>query len=37
MYMYNTAYSVLPDIITYAGQDTVNTADSLYDSRIHYS
>ena len=37
MYMYNTAYSVLPDIVTYAGQDTVNTADSLYDSRIHYS
>ena len=37
MYMYNTAYSVLPDIVTYAGQDTVNAADSLYDSRIHYS
>ena len=35
--MYNTAYSVLPDIVTYAGQDTVNAADSLYDSRIHYS
>jgi len=37
MYMYNTAYSVLPDVITYAGQDTVNISDSLYDSRIHYS
>lgn len=37
MYMYNTAYSVLPDVVTYSAEDTVNAASSLYDSRIHYS
>ena len=37
MYMYNTAYSVLPDIVTYSAEDTVNAASALYDSRIHYS
>lgn len=37
MYMYNTAYSVLPDIVSYAAEDTINVASPLYDSRIHYS
>lgn len=37
MYMYNTAYSITPDIITYSGQDTINRTSELYDSRIHYS
>ena len=37
MYMYNTAYSINPDVITYSGQDTVNEANPRYDSRIHYS
>lgn len=37
MYLYNTAYSVVPNLVTYSGEDTVNIASSLYDSRIHYS
>jgi len=37
MYLYNTAYSVNPDIVTIAAEDTVNAASSLYDSRVHYS
>ena len=37
MYMYNTAYSILPDVVTYSAEDTVNAASALYDSRIHYS
>ena len=37
MYMYNTAYSINPDVVTYSGQDTINAANPLYDSRIHYS
>ena len=37
MYMYNTAYSITPDIMTYSGQDTINRTSELYDSRIHYS
>jgi hypothetical protein len=37
MYLYNTAYSVNPDIITLAAEDTVNASSSLCDSRIHYS
>jgi hypothetical protein len=37
MYMYNTAYSVLPDIVTYSGEDTVNAPNSINDARIHYS
>ena len=37
LYLYNTAYSITPDIITYSAQDTINAADSIYDSRIHYS
>lgn len=37
MYLYNTAYSVSPDIITLAAEDTVNASSSLCDSRIHYS
>lgn len=36
-YMYNTAYSITPDIMTYSGQDTINKTSELYDSRIHYS
>lgn len=37
MYLYNTAYSVNPDIVTLAAEDTVNASSSLCDSRIHYS
>jgi hypothetical protein len=35
--MYNTAYSITTDVITYSGQDTINRTSDLYDSRIHYS
>lgn len=36
-YLYNTAYSVLPDIVTYAAEvQSVKTSNN-YDSRIHYS
>lgn len=37
MYLYNTAYSVVPNLVTYSGEDTVNVTDSTYDSRVHYS
>lgn len=35
-YMYNTAYSVQPDIITASSEDD-NTADNNYDMRVHFS
>lgn len=35
-YMYNTAYSVQPDIITASLEDD-NTADNNYDMRVHFS
>ena len=37
VYMYNTAHSVIPDVVSYAAEDTINAANPLYDSRIHYS
>ena len=37
LYLYNTAYSVNPDIVTYAAEDTINAVNSLFDYRIHYS
>jgi len=35
-YMYNTAYSVQPDVITASSEDD-NTADNNYDMRVHFS
>lgn len=36
-YIYNTAYSVLPDVVSYSGEvNTVKTSNN-YDSRVHNS
>lgn len=37
MYLYNTAYSVTPDVVTLAAEDVINAVGSRQDSRVHYS